>query len=400
VFLLPLLEEGKSKSSRTKIMGWKEFFSSPQTARRAPVQVPLGPLAEKTFLKGNDRDVLDWVQRHPESCHQKLKIKGLGEVSPLTIVCRKRLSLETIQAVHLAYPKALVEDPSLHHALAHQATLDVVKYLVTENPESIFSKKGALLPLHRACRNQPSLQVVEYLYHCYPEAIQTPCGSEGFLSKLPLHLAIEKGASLEVIEFLLAKYPQAIEKADYVVDSIKTQDRGYFMHKVQYNRNVSYDESFYWDTACGLPLHLAAAYKAPLAVLRVLYKAYPTALITKNKNGFLPLHCAIQKSAPLTTISYLGTLQPETMTEPTIENYTSPIQLATKYNGWQTNLKTIQFLLSSRPAVQGVAPPTRLYDTYLDDALEHGASQQLIYFLDRVVRASEQGYSYVRTFEV
>jgi hypothetical protein len=404
----------ETKAPSTTNMGWKEFFSSPQTARNASVS--LGRLAEETFLKGNDKDIIDWVKRHPESCQTKLKVAKLGDLSPLTVVCRKSLSLETIQAVHLAYPKAIVEDPSLHHALANQATLDIIQYLVTQHPESIFSRKNGMLPLHTACGHLSSIDVVEYIYRCYPEAIQIPDFNE---HKLPLHLAVTpKGAaaaaassssssSLAVVQFLIEKYPDGLKTPDYELKETKKNSRGYHVHKADYTARVA--RKNHWRTDCGLPFHLAccgyhhhqqhlkhAAASSSLPLLRVLYKGYPNAIITKNKNGFLPIHVAAKSGAPLSTISYLSTLCPESIMEFTL-NYDNPILLAC--NRWDAKFEIVQFLLSQHSSVSGAPPPTAWFVEYLEEACESGAPPKIVSFLRSVVQASRMGYSCVRTFE-
>jgi hypothetical protein len=386
-------------------MGWKEFFSSPQTARKASGS--LGPLAEETFLKGNDNDIMDWVKRHPESCQTRLKVAKLGDLSPLTVVCRnKRLRLETIQAVHLAYPKAIVEDPSLHHALANQATLDIIQYLVTQHPESIFSRKNGRLPLHTACANLASIDLVEYVYRCYPEAIQMPDFNE---HKLPLHLAVTQtgASSLAVVQFLIEKYPDGLKTPDYELRETKKNSRGYHVHKADYTARVA--RKNHWRTDCGLPFHLAccgyhqhqppnqaAASSSALPILRALYKGYPNAIITKNKNGFLPIHVAAKSGAPLSTISYLSTLCPESIMEFTFD-YDNPILLAC--HRWDAKFETVQFLLSQHSSVSGAPPPTAWFVEYLEEASGSGAPPQIVSFLRSVVQASRMGYSCVRTFE-
>jgi Ankyrin repeats (3 copies) len=386
-------------------MGWKKFFSSPQTARNASGS--LGPLAEETFLKGNDNDITDWVKRHPESCQTKLKVAKLGDLSPLTVVCRnKRLRLETIQAVHLAYPKAIVEDPSLHHALANQATLDIIQYLVTQHPESIFSRKNGRLPLHTACANLASIDVVEYVYRCYPEAIQIPDFNE---HKLPLHLAVTQpgASSLAVVQFLIEKYPDGLKTPDYELRETKKNSRGYHVHKADYTARVA--RKNHWRTDCGLPFHLAccgyhqhqppnhaAASSSSLPMLRALYKGYPNAIITKNKNGFLPIHVAAKSGAPLSTISYLSTLCPESIMEFTFD-YDNPILLAC--HRWDAKFEIVQFLLSQHSSVSGAPPPTAWFVEYLEEASGSGAPPHIVSFLRSVVQASRMGYSCVRTFE-
>jgi Ankyrin repeats (3 copies) len=147
----------------------------------------------------------------------------------------------------------------LHGAIGRNEPLDVLKGILTADPNAIRRRNAAgRLPLHAAACSDAPLEVVRILTDAWEDALLV----RDLDGKLPLHVAVglERGiVRLSVVRFLVDKCPQALRERD--MDG-------------------------------RLPLHVAAFNGAPLEVVQVLVDKCEQALQERDKDGNLPLHVA------------------------------------------------------------------------------------------------------------
>ncbi len=158
----------------------------------------------------------------------------------------RRASLDEIRSIVTAKPNAVkAEDKCgyvpLHSACLHDASLNVVQYLVEQYPDSIHVKNDyylyracigkenesldavqkldyanfGTLPIHLACHGIAPLDVVQFLVKKKPDSIKDKTNN----GKLPLHYAVAADSiymsSLAIVQFLVGTYPGAIEEPDH-----------------------------------------------------------------------------------------------------------------------------------------------------------------------------------------
>ena len=175
----------------------------------------------------------------------------------------------------------------IHYAVANQ-TFDCCKLFLELYPESISIRSRIptedefdeyrldALPFYIAC-GKGFLDVVEYLYDKYPESINQR-NREGML---PIHNAASQGtyndSGVEIIKFLLSKDPDGPMKT--VSDpGMSTIDKGLGQ----------------------LPLHMSCwgcEYGYGVEVTKILFNAYPEAILVKDHEGRFPIDVANSRKA-------------------------------------------------------------------------------------------------------
>ena len=215
---------------------------------------------------------MEHIRRFPESCSRKFSFEGhFGKIYPLfAIACRFKVSLELVQAVHEAYPVAVVG--ALHYALRkNQKSVPVIRYLLNATPDRSLARENGRLPIHTALENQAKLDMIQFLVEEHPECVRE---REPNTQRLPLHIAIETFAGFLTVKFLVSKYKDALKLADYDIEAVVEQE-GWLVHKGKLCH----------DIRCGLPLHTACKRRATLKTIHFLVSEYPTAVSTKNRAG-------------------------------------------------------------------------------------------------------------------
>ncbi len=227
----------------------------------------------------------------------------------LHVACRKSASLDVVRYLVEQNPKSIkVRDSKvavnvllpLHYACDGKASLEVVQYLVEKYPASIKLKFDGSLPLHYACGGEASFDVVRYLVEKHPASIKVK--GRGLL---PLHYACDGKASLEVIQYMVEQYPASINLKDTGLLSLHWACKGNAsLEVIQYLVEKYPDSIKVKDMDQRLPLHWACKSKASLEVMQYLVEQYP-ASIKMECNGWLPLHLACCENASLDVVQYL-----------------------------------------------------------------------------------------------
>ena len=149
----------------------------------------------------------------------------------------------------------------LHHAVLNRRLPDFCKLLVDVNPVVVKDDNNGRrpLPLHVAC-SKCNVETMKYLYHIYPECINIPKAWDG---NYPLHIFVSKHTryeeeAVEIAKFLL-KYDQgALSKS---------------------------------NNSGSLPLHIACRVWG-LAIVKLIFNAYPEAIHIRNNRNWIPLNYA------------------------------------------------------------------------------------------------------------
>lgn len=131
-------------------------------------------------------------------------------------------SVEVVQTLAMTYPQAIQLTDRLgwlpiHHAAYHNASVEVLKYLVSCDNQALLRRHASTqrLALHYAVVHCPSVEAVNYLLDLYPEGVKTfDCHR-----RLPLHYCIARctvwtRTRLRILQLLLSAYPHGVGMAD------------------------------------------------------------------------------------------------------------------------------------------------------------------------------------------
>jgi len=91
-----------------------------------------------------------------------------------------------------------------------QPSLEIIRTLVNQDPETIHVKCEGSLPLHLSLMVSASADVIFTLLDFYPESAGVMSGR----SELPLSIACNRRAPIEIIQRLVELYPQGLSVAD------------------------------------------------------------------------------------------------------------------------------------------------------------------------------------------
>ena len=217
-----------------------------------------------------------------------------------------------------AYPESLkigVGDSLLPIHLAcrigfRDDQVDTIQYMLELNPESINvqgsrnNSSSAGLPFHEAVVKGKT-KVVELILKYDPKAAH-----KEYIHKrrLSMHLAVcSRKLELKTIKVLFDAYPQAIwvgdEDGETPLDMAIDRDTpivfDFFRTQLELVQN---------KTAVLLPLHHALGINACLGTIKLLVKANPVAIRTKDENMAYPLHIACEFSS-VKVVQYLVALE-------------------------------------------------------------------------------------------
>jgi len=215
---------------------------------------------------------------------------------------------------------------ALHHALGARPFLkgkfndmpinmELVQALISIYPEGLLQKdNNGSLPIHLVCfRNTPSVELIKLIMEAHPGG----AFMSDKMTSYPLHLiCAKKASSFEIIKYIFDKNPNAA-----------------------CHQGGEYDN---------FPLHSACFHNAPVALIKLLYNAFPRAVQARNSRftqGDLPLHLSCNCKAPLEVIKYLYDLYPEGI-KMGGKYDVLPLVFACRSNA---PIETVQFLLSKYP---------------------------------------------------
>eukprot|EP00984_Skeletonema_dohrnii_P023984 scaffold13088_cov77-Skeletonema_dohrnii-CCMP3373.AAC.2 len=300
----------------------------------------------------------------------------------LHVACSNpKISVEAIQIIVNECPYMVKEEYAedgflpIHNIccnenLDDESSIEILKILVNEFPESVMTNVGVAnslpdwcsrergendLPIHYACRYK-SLDFCRYLLEMYPESVskkQLHYSHEGKDSgslMLPFHLACKYG-SLDLVQYLLEPYPEALGEQtsdrNYNCDEKKGRYRGRYapirysesntsllqvgnyplhlaasredspdkMDIINFLLQQDVDAVSQVGKYGNLPLHRACWHPSEpdIEIIKHLVHVYPAAIHTKNIFGQLPIHLAMQTSdeSNFEGLTFLAQQQPE-----------------------------------------------------------------------------------------
>jgi ankyrin repeat protein len=183
----------------------------------------------------------------------------------------REINLEMLDILYEAYPDSLrmadgYGDFPIHNACTHDSHLSaaIVDWFLERCPTALqqVDVDGGLA-LHVAAYSDCSTDVTRYLIEKYPKALEIP----NHYGYLPLHHSVSLGRldrgrapNMEVVQHLLDAYPSAMQQADAYGD---------------------------------LPLHVACSNSLARDAVALLVRRYAEGVGLANKDGKLPIHCAV-----------------------------------------------------------------------------------------------------------
>ena len=243
------------------------------------------------------------IHQHPMACQVKYKPPEFDSFCyPLSYFAAAGW-LDGCKAAYLAFPEAIGQEQDskiglpLHYACLHQASFDVVSYLVEKYSEAArVTNAEHQTPLHQACRSKNvQLDVVELLLKHYPTAAQL----KDLSGYTPLHLAIRYGASLDVLAALQRSSPTVIRVV-----------------------------TLSWHR----PLHIAALYGASLGTVKWLAQKDPSAIRATGEDFSTVLHYAVAGNCDADVIQFLRDARPVSLAL-TNEDDETPYDVALRVPG-------------------------------------------------------------------
>eukprot|EP00977_Amphora_coffeiformis_P013050 scaffold3339_cov174-Amphora_coffeaeformis.AAC.18 len=243
------------------------------------------------------------IHQHPMACQVKYKPPEFDSFCyPLSYFAAAGW-LDGCRAAYQAFPEAIGQEQDskiglpLHYACLHQASFDVVSYLVEKYSEATrVTNAEHQTPLHQACRSKKvRLEVVELLLQHYPCAAQL-ADLSGYT---PLHLAIRYGASIDVLAALQASSPTVIRVV-----------------------------TLSWHR----PLHIAALYNATLETVKWLVQKDPSAVRATGEDFSTVLHYAVAGNCHADVIRFLRDVRPVSLAL-TNEDDDTPYDVALRVPG-------------------------------------------------------------------
>mmetsp|Transcript_14439 Transcript_14439/g.41006 ORF Transcript_14439/g.41006 Transcript_14439/m.41006 type:complete len:986 (+) Transcript_14439:183-3140(+) len=219
-------------------------------------------------------------------------------------------TLPTLEQIQRASKADLLRQYScgctpLRHAIKHGAALDVVQLLLQKAPEAMdkTNSHGNVVLSHIKNSTVPEVALLiarstsdaslvkldldgDFPLHCLLQNKATDAVLETTIARCPssvfshvnntkrsaLHEAVIHGASLYIIEKLVTRCPEALRKCD--VDG-------------------------------KLPLHWMGHWTSLATTQYLLAASHPNACTLEDKEGRIPLHTAIQSTAPVSVIEYM-----------------------------------------------------------------------------------------------
>ena len=158
--------------------------------------------------------------------------------------------------------------------------------------------KEGRLPLHIACRNKVSLEVIRYLVDQCPDSLMVK-EKEG---RLPLYIAWKNNASLEIIYYLVQQYPNSVmvNENDGSLPPLE-------LIQCMVEQNPEFLKAK--DKEGRLPLHHACWNEESLEVVHYLVEQYPESINIKSDNGHTPLNLVETKWLKWSTIESMNSMR-------------------------------------------------------------------------------------------
>ena len=374
-----------------------EYFPDAASATNGVGSSPLHYVCDNNSATPNIVKLL--IEGAPESVRS---VTDKGRM-PLHILCRnssvdEAAAIKIMNSLIEKYPEAVQcadneGDLPIHLACYASKSPEFCRVLIDAYPgsEQITDAKG-VLPLHYACTNG-SLATVKYVYHLYPDAIGHATDG-GY----PIHAAIAgypqlrgnpavavkivkfllncdpdvklptyKGASLlyyacrkeyndstiesslQIITAIYNTHPEAIEDSRIARNIYRyhQQVQAIINNELVYARQAKDLRMMTTRDDNGqLPLHRALQNKATLGSIKLLVKGNHGALQSPDSSGALPAHIACQHHNSTDVIQYLLGLDPSTL-EAVDRDGNTALHLACRCAKYET----IELLLESYDAV-------------------------------------------------
>jgi hypothetical protein len=221
----------------------------------------------------------------------------------------------------------------------HEQELLATK-LLKAYPDAVRQRSSMLeeSPLHAICRipsrSKNKTVLIELLLKAYKEGASVMSS----LGCLPIHCAVTSGTSVEVLKLLLDAYPKALcrranVRRNLLVEAASSDLAAADMLKYLLKRspNLVYTAS---GATRRLPLHTAASTgSCTFEKFKLLYEAYPEAVMIFDGDEYLPIHHALLKLA---------------------HRIVDPLSEAAA---------KIRFLLKQRPETVNLQPPQRAHSS-------------------------------------
>ena len=250
------------------------------------------------------------------------------DMTPLHVACVQRCGAPLIVSLLTADKEpASMADTSgalpLHWCVAKRASMDVIAPLLAACPAAASTPDGkGATPLHVAAARSASAECVSALVNAAPEAL----AMRDAASCTPLDLARSAGASQQVLSLLTqrggaAPAPRhgitapttpmqaaaaaggASSGGAAVIAALRARSPAEAV--ISLLRSSPGSAEFVDPSDGCLPIHVAIAYGAPLAVVVALLAAHGKGASTRDGVGRMPLHYAAEAGSPLPVVSAL-----------------------------------------------------------------------------------------------
>jgi Ankyrin repeats (many copies) len=293
VHLACLLDNNGSMREHVRLLvgAWPKSLSERDAYQQLPLHVAFGQHYPSLAV------VRGLVEAYPEAL-EKANILGM---LPLHLAVRSlarmgQPSPSPATRIHMArylmgrWPQALhvqaaVGTP-LCVAISFHASVELVRFLVRQSPESVRSpsRTSGLLPLHVAAQFG-TVEVARSVWEQWPESIQVAAtNAQGWL---PIHVAA-KFVDVEVARFLVEQRP------DHLREGRTHEGR--------------------------LPIHEAAVGQGALDLVRFFAEMAPETVRATTRDGELPIHLAARKG-DLDVVRLLLRIRPQSVRETTIDGH-------------------------------------------------------------------------------
>lgn len=196
-------------------MFWKST-SKKSTKKDFYTLLDLHPSIPGERARYDNDAVRDVVKHNPVLAMEEYQFRGVGSARPLAVAIGLGASLDVVELMLSACPKALKETVSgrrsvLHYACVHRTSPSVVSLLVENYPRALYERDCfGQTPLHAACKNGAELGVVQVLLEKHTSALSVSDNTDS----TPLHWACKYRAPLEVVKVLIEGYPLSLQKKD------------------------------------------------------------------------------------------------------------------------------------------------------------------------------------------
>ena len=287
-----------------------------------------GPPLHCLFYETYRNVPLSVVEVLADSCPEAIREQTANGETAIHLACQSHdVSLSVVRVLVEREPEALAMAEGFHgdlplHTLFRRwgscPPLDVVQYLVEQNPQMLSFRAGHSLPLHLACRHldcttniETSLKVIQLLVRENPASLH----ARTEFGNLPLHEAcLNDKITLLIVRHLSQEYPASIQIQNslgmlplHYASWVNLDVSRFLVEEYPESVRVQDHDSCY-------PLHVASR-NAPLGNIKYFIELFPVAVSRRDRNGNLPLHkaCENQKSLPI--FELLLFLYPEAIRE-------------------------------------------------------------------------------------